>query len=264
MVRLPVALSLLLCLASVARAQDAEASPDGGTPEGSMPTLPPPVLEGEEPVAPAEPSPAPEPEAPQILAHIGTGDHPERAEEEGELPRDIGFDIPMGGASPGQDPRQTTAMVAPSLSGVDPEEPPLPFVITVGAGFARLLAMVPLDFFRLEERFEAAVPDFPTLRLGASLSQMFGPSGTIVGGGARVGMGVTLCDERSLSCEGVLFAQPGFLAGLTGTRFDLNASLSLRLVVARLVQVAIDAGYSLQLGDNASLLHVTFQAGFVF
>ena len=59
--------------------------------------LPAPTLEEEEPVAPPEPLPAPEEEeeSPQILSHIGIGDHPEWEEDnEAEVPRDIPFEGP--------------------------------------------------------------------------------------------------------------------------------------------------------------------------
>lgn len=250
-----VALSLILGSASMALAQEGEPTPD--EPAEAPAPLPAPTLQGEEPLAPAEPTAAPEEEAPQILMHIGSGDHPEWADEpSGELPRDIGFEVPG-------DARQVTGGAVP---GVNAREPLPPFVVTIGAGFARLLAVTPIDFFRLEERFEATVPDFPTLRLGAAATQMFGDNDNyVVGGGARIGMGTTVCDDGGgLQCEGVIFVQPGFLSGQLGTRFDLNASLSLRVILERLFELAIDGGYSLQIDGDASLFHVTGQAGFVF
>jgi len=249
-----VALSLVLGSAAMARAQEGEAAPEEPT---EAPALPAPTLEGEEPVAPAEPTTAPELEEPQILMHIGSGDHPEWEDQTAEnVPRDIGFEVP-GDARP--EP-------GGAVQGVNPQEPLPPFTLAVGAGFARLLGVVPFDFFRLEERFEATIPDFPQLRLGAAATQMFGSDGNyIVGGGARIGMGTTLCDDGGgLQCEGAIFVQPGFLTGQVGTRFDLNASLGLRLILERLVALAVDGGYSLEIDGNASLFHVTGQAGFVF
>ena len=248
-----VALFVVLGSAAMARAQD-------GAPEepqhAEAPALPAPTLEEEEPLAPPEPTTAPEEEAPEILAHIGPGDHPEWDENEsGALPRDVSFEVPGD-----------TRYASGASVGVDPQEPLPPFVVAVGAGFARLLGVVPIDYFRLEERFEATIPDFPTLRLGAAATQMFGSDGNyIVGGGARIGMGAVVCDDGGgLQCEGVIFVQPGFLTGQLGTRFDLNASLSFRLIVERLIELAVDGGYSLGIDGNASLFHVTGQAGFVF
>lgn len=249
----------LLGFAPFARAEDGpvEESPEAEVVE-ELPALPPPTLDEAEPVVPAPP----EGSQPQILLHIGPGDHPEweTDADEPELPRDIAFEI-----VPASDHRLMTNMVGGQVYGVDPEEPVPPFVVTVGAGYARFLGPVPVDFFRIEQRFEARVPGFETLRLGASAAQMIGENGYIVGGGVRIGMAVSLCENgTALLCEGVVIVQPGFLTGLIGTRFDLNASVSFRVIVERLVQLAIDGGYSLGFGGNGALLHLTGQAGFVF
>jgi len=242
----------LLFFAAPARAQDAEAAPI---------ELPPPTLEEETPALPPEPLPEPPAEEgeSQILLRIGPGDHPEWEGSE-PAPRDIPFETPGDARSNQATPDNPQGG---QIYGTDPEEPLPPFVLAAGAGYARFLASMPVDFFRIEERFEATIPDFPTFRLGAAASQMFGANGYLVGGGVRLGLGVPLCDAGDFVCDGVAYVQPGFLAGLIGARFDLAALLSLRLILVRTVQVAVEGGYSL-LFDGASLLYVTGSAGFVF
>ncbi len=245
----------LSCLASPAQAQDEEPAPI---------ELPPPTLVEETPALPPEPLPEPPEEEgeSQILLRIGPGDHPEWEGSE-TAPRDIPFETP-GDLRTTEDLRQSAPGVRLDSTDPEPDERPLPpFVLAAGAGYARFLSTEPIDFFRVEERFEATIPEFTTLRLGASASQMFGENGYIVGGGVRLGLGVPFCRNADLVCEGVAYVQPGFLAGLTGPRFDLDALLSLRLILARTVQVAAEGGYSL-LFDGNSLLHVTGAAGFVF
>ena len=260
-----VALCLALFAAPIARAQPASAEPTeegSGAPatdpdEALPPALPPPTLT-------EDPSDAPEPapdDEPHILTHIGTGDHPEWEGERGEVPRDVAFEPPASAATEGPDAPPGAQTVVPS---VRPEEPPPPFVVGVGVGWARLLAMVPIDLLRLEERFEVSIPDFRMLRVGAAATQMLGDAGYVVGGGARVGMGVSVCETGGIVCEGVITVAPGFLTGLVGTRFDLNASLSFRLLIERVLWLAADGGYSLQFADSVSIVHLTLQLGLLF
>lgn len=257
----------LLCLTATAHAQDAATDEAAGEDEAGAEEapveLPPPTLDEEEPVVPPEPLPAPEEEEesqPEILTRIGPGQHPEWEDDGEPTARDIAFETPgdlrSTQASPGNQP-------SARFDEARPEQPAPPFVIAAGAGWARFLSTVPLDFFRIEERFEATIPEFTTLRIGAGASQMFGPEGYLVGGGVRIGMGVPFCDLGDVVCDGVAFVQPGFMAGLTGPRFDLDALLSLRMNFLRAGQLALEGGYSL-LFDGASLLHVTLTGGFLF
>jgi hypothetical protein len=246
----------IVALSAGAHAQDAE---------GPAPVeLPAPTLEEAEPVAPPEPMPEPPEEEgePQILLRIGPGDHPEWEGSE-PAPRDIAFETP-GDLRTTEDLRQRSAGLRLESADEEPDEPPLPpFVLAAGAGYSRFLSTVPIDFFRVEERFEVTIPELSLLRVGAAASQMFGANGYLVGGGVRIGLGVPFCRAGDLVCDGAAFVQPGFLAGLIGARFDLDALLSLRLILVRTVQVAVEGGYSL-LFDGNSLLHVTGSAGFVF
>lgn len=252
----------LLCLTATARAQDEAAEPEDGAPGPTAP-LPPPTLEEEEPVAPLEPLPAPEEEErePQILTRIGPGQHPEWEDDaDEEPPRDIAFETPGDLRS-----SQATATNRPGLrfDGQEPEEPTPPFVLAVGAGWARYLSTVALDFFRIEERFEATIPDFPILRIGAGAAQMFNENGYLVGGGVRLGLGTPFCDLGGVTCDGVAYVQPGFLAGLSGPRFDLDALLSVRINVERVFQLALEGGYSLGI-EAVSMPHLSLSAGGLF
>jgi len=115
-------------------------------PDGEVPVLPAPTLEEEEPVAPAEPLPAApeeEDERPQILEHIGTGDHPEweDEDEDGELPRDYAIEVPDDQRSNNNTPENPQN---PQVMGVDEEQEVPPFHLGVGGGWSRLLAGVPL------------------------------------------------------------------------------------------------------------------------
>jgi len=252
--------------AEPAPAEPAPAEVEAAPPGGAPPVLPAPTLEEEEPIAPAEPLPEAPPteeeqRRPQILEHIGTGDHPEwEDDEDAELPRDYAFEVPSDQRSNNNTPENPQN---PQLISVDEEQEVPPFHLGVGGGWARLLAAVPLDFFRLEERFEARIPDFPELRLGGAAWQMIGDDSYVVGGGLRVGMGVRICDGGGVVCEGLVYVQPGFAAGRTGTRFDLHAGLSLRLVLDRLGLVSIDGAYSLLL-ESSSIVMLGGAAGFVF
>jgi len=134
------------------------------------PDLPAPTLEGAEPIGSAEPLPemTSEPEQPTILEHIGTGDHPEwESDDDGELPHDISFETPG-------DPRSTVTTPTssgPGAHGTQPEEEPPPYVLAAGAGFAQYLTVGgSLDFFRVEERFEATIPELSGIRLGLAAS----------------------------------------------------------------------------------------------
>lgn len=236
-----------------------ETAPEEAAPAAPPTALPPPTLEEEEPIAPAEPQPAPEPEQPVILHRIGTGDHPEW-EDEGELPRDIAFETPG-------DQRVATNQQAPApqaqLPAAAPDVAPRTFELGVAGGYARLLAAEAIDLVRVEERFEARLPELEVLRLGVGATQMFSDTRFFVGGGVRIGFGAFFCEAGWVQCEGVATVQPGVLYGdILGVRFDLNASLDLRFLIEHLVELSIGGGYSL-LGE-LSLLHVTGQVGFVF
>jgi len=269
---LAAACALLLVAAPVAAQTQGEEAPAEADPpaetdppsEGEVPVLPAPTLEEEEPIAPPEPLP-PEPEEeegqPQILEHIGPGDHPEWEDgEDGDVPRDYAFEVPGDQRSNVTQPGNPQA---PQFPSVDEEQEVGPFHLGVGGGWARLLAGIPLDFFRAEERFEAMVPDFETLRLGAAAWQMVAEDRFVVGGGVRIGLGVRICDGAGVICEGSVFFQPGFAAGLTGPRFDLHAGLSLRLILGQLGLLSIDGGYSLLIEGN-SIVHLGGTAGLVF
>ena len=261
-----------LC-AGGARAQDAEpdggSAPDGGVPQGSVPqrsapdggtaipTLPAPTLE-EPPPGPPEPLPEPEEEEPPVILHrISLGDHPEWEIEEGqELPRDVAFEVP-GDARTQQQSGQIR------LPSEDEQEPPPTFGVGLGAGFARLLGAVPFDYLRLEQRFEARIPEFPALRVGAAVTEMINDQYYLVGGGARLGLGATWCDAGWVACEGVAIVQPGVMGGdILGVRFDLHAGLDLRFHFRGLLELSVSGGYSL-LGET-SLFHVGGEGAIVF
>ena len=245
-------LTVASCLAHAgALAQDAEPPPA---------PLPPPTLEEAEPVAPAEPLPAPpeEEEEPQVLMRIGPGGRSWQDDLDHEpVADDIAFQTPG-------DLRTTIdAPQGARLRGAEPEEPMPPFVLGAAIGWGRLIAGMNVDFVRLEERLEAMIPELPAFRIGAAATQMFSDQGYIVGGGVRVGLGVPLCSTGGLVCDGAAFVQPGFLAGFFGARFDLDAILTLRLIVDRVLQLSVEGGYSLAF-DGASLAHLSGGAGGVF
>lgn len=232
--------------ASVAAQDD-----DGEAP--ARPTLPAAALEGDEPVL-AEPVPeAPPEEAARILYRIGPGMHPEW-EDSAEPAADLSFVVPG----------DLRAQGAPAPLPQDDQTPEVrTFALSVGAGFARLLGVEPVDFVRLEQRFHARVPGMDFLYLGVGASQMFRDDGMIGGGGPRIGLGATFCGTSWIRCEGVAFVQPGFLAGdYVGVLFDLNAALELHFLFPPMLDVALGAGYSL-LG-NISMFHVTGMGGVVF
>lgn len=246
-----------------ASAQDGESDEEGTISEEGValpeaPALPAPVLD--DPSAPSEPIPEPEEEEPEILLHIGPGDHPEWEGQE-EVPENAPFVIPEPTVGAGNAVPQSIAR-APANS-VDPEEPSPLFSITAGAGFARLLAVEAIDYFRAEERFEARIPDIPTLRLGVAATQMVNDSDYILGGGARLGLGAYLFDEGGVRIEGVATVQFGVLAGpLVGPRFDVNGSFDIHFAFDQLVQLSINGGYSMLFDD--SLFHLTGHLGFLF
>lgn len=252
--------ALLCCLCLIpglARAQDA--TPEEGAPEeGTPPALPAPTLE-EPPPGPPEPLPEPEEEEeqPEILHRISVGDHPEWEIEEGEeVPRDISFEVP------GDTRTHTPSGQIQLPSDEEPSVPPT-FGLGVGAGFARLLGAIPFDYFLLNQRFEARIPDFPALHLGAAVSEMFNDGDYLVGGGARIGLGATWCDAGWVVCEGIATIQPGVMGGpMLGVRFDLHAELDLRFHFRGLLELGVVGGYSL-LGET-SLLQVGGEAAIVF
>ena len=217
--------------------------------------LPAPTLDDPPPIAPDEPLPSDPDPQPEILTHIGTGDHSEPE----ELPADIAFEVPGDARSTNSTPEHRPGL---ELRDQEPDEPLPPFLLSATAGFARFLGPSTLDFVRIEEHFEWTIPEFPVLRIGVGASQSLSGDRYVVGGGARIGMGVPFCHERRLTCEGAVFVQPGFLAGLTGLVFDLNASLTLRLVIGSAFVIEANGGYSF-LGAG-SLLHVTGGLGVVF
>ncbi len=265
-----VTLALVGCptLTRPARAQTEEAPeapaqadavpepPEGDAPP--PPALPAPTLD-EEPVLP-EPLPVapPEPEeAPQILYRIGPGRHPEWEEDARDgasAPADVAFEVPG-------DLRTTGA---PMRLPQDDDTPDvLPFGVSVGIGYARLLGIEGVDLFRLEQRFHARVPGIEFLYLGAAASQMLAANAILGGGGPRVGLGATFCGSSWIRCEGVAFVQPGFVTGdLVGTRFDLNAALEARFLLPPTFELGVSAGYSL-LG-NTSIFHASATGGAAF
>lgn len=235
-------------------ARDVPLREDDEAEESESPVLPTVTLPDEPPPEPVAAEPE---EEPAILHRIGLGDHPDW-ENESEAAPDVAFEVPGDQRTNAPTPQPRT-----QLEGVDLEEGPALFSVAVAGGYARLLATQPLDFFRLEERFEARIPAFPVLRVGVGASQMIATDGYLIGGGPRIGLGAYFCGASWIQCEGVANVQPGVMGGShLGVRFDLNASLDLRFLLARLVELSLGGGYSLL--QELSLFHLTGQVGLVF
>jgi hypothetical protein len=233
------------------------------------PPLPAPELPDEEPAEPDEAEPE---EPPRVLMRIRRGqvDDDLAVEEEPEyVERDVARPIPGDLRTAGQ----TSAVTLPeseqgppraSVSEAPARAPqPRPFSISAGVSFARLLAGT-RDFVMIQERFEALLPEFPALRLGVGVSQLYacrsGTTGTpsecelnfVFKGGPRVGLGVHLFDLGLLSCDGVVSVQPGIMFGDIGTYFDLHADLDVRFIFGRDFEVDLTGGFSL-IGETSFL-----------
>lgn len=207
-------LALLACAPAIAYAQELPA-----------PELPSPEIEEPE-----------EEERPQILMRITRGqlDDPlavDEEDDEGPLPRDI--------------PRETSEMGsmdqprAPEAEREEGYRPP-PFSIGVGVGWTRLISLT-FDMFMLHQRFEARIPEFPALVLGAGISEMFADR-YLIAGGPRVGLGAVMFDERWIACEALVTIQPGVAAGDLGVYFDLNGTLDIRFSMWRTVELGLSGG----------------------
>ena len=252
--RIAIALSLLVtALAASARAQDASAQ-DASAPDAE---------ETEVEAAPSldvevepDPPPEPTPERVPILERIG----PSRRREPAQAStRDVPFVVP----SAAQDARiQGQGLELP------PEEPPEPpiFDIAIGAGWTRQLANIALDYVRLEQRFEARIPDFLGLFVGVGVAELIDPTGVagyIIEVGPRVGFGAGFCDDSLVRCEGVVYVQPGVAAGpYIGVQFDFQGALDLRFLFARILELS--AGAALSFIDGTTFVSASGNVGLRF
>ena len=244
-------IAVLLSLGVIATAADARAQ-DAGAPEEEAEA-------GEAEAAPTlevelEPDPThePTPERVPILERIGPPPRREPAS------RDVPFTVP----SDAQDARiQGQGLELP------PEEPPEPpiFGIAIGAGWTRQLSNIALDYVRLEQRFEARIPDFLGFFVGVGVAELFDPTALdryIIEVGPRAGFGAGFCDDRLVQCEGVVFIQPGVAAGYLGLQFDFQGALDLRFLFARLVELS--GGAAISFIGGTTFISVSGNAGLRF
>lgn len=182
------------------------------------------------------------PERVPILERIGPSRRAAREDEEqdtaeapGRLPDDIAFVVPG-------DLRTREARGA--LPAAEPPPPPT-FLVSLGAGFTRQLANVAVDYLRLEQSFEARIPELLDLRVGLGVAELISDDLFVFEIGPRVGLGAGFCNERALRCEGVVQVQPGVAAGYLGVAFDLHARLELRLLIERVVELSAHGAFSL-------------------
>lgn len=269
----------MLCVPLPAFAQgeppeDLRLNPDGPVSLPS-PTLP------EESAAEAPDTPPEEPASPRpdpvVLYRI------QRSPDEAIEP-DIGFETPGDlrvetsaegrlppVLRPSIPPRPPAAEASASTEPTDeldaliePEWKPSPFRISAGAGWSRLLAVQPIDYARIEERFEARIPDFEALTVGVGLAQLVDLDGRFLfEGGARVAFGFFFCAESWVRCEGGIALQPGVIAGDSlGVQFDLHGALDMRFLLEERVEINLTGAYSLV--GPTSLVHVTGLVGVVF
>lgn len=256
-----------LCVAT-ARAQDRDLEREASEEPAPLPEI--------ETVPLPEPEPEPDEVEPDheersarpplpILERVGG--RPHRAED-GErratagtesAPPDVAFVVPMGPQGAAGDLRANTSNLR--LPGQNTQPAP-PYGISAAAGFTRQLAMEPIDYVRVEERFEARIPGFSELRLGVGSAQMINSQYFVIEAGPRVGMGAYFCDTPEMKCEGIIDLQPGVAFGSFGVLFDLNASLDLRLQIERVFEVGVSGAFSF-IGDGTFLslggmLGVTF------
>jgi hypothetical protein len=217
-----------------ASAQDAGA-PDAGTPDaGTSDSEPasgaPPSLEvGLEP----DPTHEPTPERVPLLERIGPSD-PRVARQ--------GFQLPAE----------------------EPAPPPL-FGIAIGAGFSRLLANIAIDYVRLEQRFEARIPELTGFFVGAGVAELFDPTSLdrfIIEVGPRAGFGASFCDDRLVRCDGVVLVQPGVAAGHLGVQFDFQAALEVRFLLLRLLELS--AGGTFSFVGSATFVSLAGNIGLAF
>ncbi len=252
-------IAVLLSLGVIASAADARAQ-DAGVPEEETEAETAETETGEAEAAPTlevelEPDPThePTPERVPILERIGP---PPRREP---APRDVPFTVP----SDAQDARiQGQGLELP------PEEPPEPpiFGIAIGAGWTRQLSNIAIDYVRLEQRFEARIPDFLGFFVGVGVAELFDLTspggGFIIEVGPRAGFGAGFCDDRLVQCEGVVFIQPGIAAGDLGLQFDFQGALDLRFLFARLVELS--GGAAISFIGGTSFITVSGNAGLRF
>ncbi len=212
------------------------------------------------PTLPDEPAEAEPPaERPQVLMRIRGGQvvrgDAEPEEEESEpLPEDIPFVVPG-------DTRVGPTIGAP-MRGPPPDEapPPIPFLVSAGAGFSRLLAG-PQDYLRIEQMFIARIPQLSGFRVGVGIAELIGPQ-IAFQGGPRVSMSAGFCHVDWIECEGTVHLQPGIFVGELFTNFDLHAALDLRFLFGRIIDVAATGGFSFVAGGV--FIHVGGQVGIVF
>ena len=226
------------------------AASDGAASDGAAP-LPAPTLEDPEPVASPEPLPEPVEEAPEpdgeVLFRLSGDDAP-------PPPRDVAFEVP------GDQRTSTESATVPTSA--PPETPVPPFAIAAGVGWARIDGAVPVDMVRIEQRFDARVPDFESLRLGVGVAEMFGQE-LLVEAGVRAGLGTYFCSDSWVHCEIAATLQLGVAAGdALGVEFDLHGELELRFLLEHILELTAVGGYSL-IGPR-SLFHATGVVGIVF
>lgn len=247
-----IALSLtVLAVTAGASAQDAGTLPDAGTP--SAEAAPAPSLEVElEPDPTQEPTPDPVP----ILERVGpVHRHPPAAEAQ----PDVAFTLP--------DPERRDPRVARQgfqLPAEEPAPPPI-FGVAIGAGFSRLLANIAIDYLRLEQRFEARIPELSGFFVGAGVAELFDPTSIdryIIEVGPRAGFGASFCDDRLVRCDGVVLVQPGVAAGHLGVQFDFQAALEVRFLFARLLELS--AGGTFSFVGSATFVSLAGNVGLAF
>lgn len=215
-------MALVVAVAAIATAP-ARASAQNGELELFPPTLEPEEGEFEEPsVAPEEPP------TPPILERIGPL---HRLQPQGELTPDVAVTLPQRAERDPEDARRTL-----TLPGQAATPPPL-FELAAGGGLTwRLANPGPIHYLRLDQRFEARIPDLPDFFLGAGVAELFelgSLSRVIVEAGPRFGLRTTFCEIDLVRCEGVAHVQPGIAFGALGAHFDLQAGLDARFLFKR-------------------------------
>ncbi len=192
---------------------------------------------------------------PRAAEHDPAANRPQQGS--GRLPNDTPFLIPG-------DLRNQQNIGSP-LPGQEPESAP-PYLLAVSGGVTHWLApgtATGLNFARIEERFEARLPELGGFLFGAGAAQIFNFNSQIaMEVGPRVGWGAYFCDERDVKCEGAVHIQPGIAFGFLGVQFDLHADLDVRLLLWRVLQVGITGGYSFIGGGN--FLNLTGMVGVMF
>jgi hypothetical protein len=197
--------------------------------------LPPPELDPAiEPAPPPAPAPEPDLRLRVRAGQLEDGLFEDEEADEDPLPRNV--------------PAEMTNEVASVDAARAPEAEPAPgrrwapFAVAAGVSWARLLSAMAYDFVSIHQRFEARVPGFEALRLGAGISELISDSRWMIIGGARIGLGAVLFDLGWLAGEAIVSAQLGVAGGDLGVYFDLRGTLDVRFLLASVIEIGATGG----------------------